>query len=190
MCRWFQLHLVGDCSGLVGKAEHLRLTALQSHMLKPDGHIRYLNTAGFAVKSSRVDREIGLFNPSAVRAEDTLLLVDLIERGELPFFVENAVVRHAMPLSLTKCLMKDVRAAYLERGTYDSIAARGVRIRVNHWQRLAMLSTMWRLSREESIGRSAWFVILARQALQRTVSTIISMCSLLGPASHPPPRLS
>src|SRR5271165_3159876 len=29
----FQLHLTGDCSTLVGRVEHLRLTTLQNHML-------------------------------------------------------------------------------------------------------------------------------------------------------------
>jgi hypothetical protein len=30
---------------------------------------------------------VGLFDPSALRAEDTLLLASLMQRGELPFFV-------------------------------------------------------------------------------------------------------
>ena len=34
---YFQLHLVGDCLGTVGKAEELRLTMLQDYMLQPDG---------------------------------------------------------------------------------------------------------------------------------------------------------
>src|SRR5665811_2009731 len=46
----FQLRLVGNCSTLVGRAEHLRLLSFQSYMLQPDGRIRYLNTAGFAIR--------------------------------------------------------------------------------------------------------------------------------------------
>src|SRR5438128_8076988 len=37
----FQLRLVGDCTGLVGRAEELRLQPIQNHTLQPTGCIRY-----------------------------------------------------------------------------------------------------------------------------------------------------
>src|SRR5438132_12314903 len=46
----FQLHVVGDRSGVIGKAEELRLATLQSYLLQSDGCIRYLNTAGLAIR--------------------------------------------------------------------------------------------------------------------------------------------
>ncbi len=52
---YFQLRLIGDCSTLVGRAEELRLITIQKHMLQPDGHIRYLNTAGFAIRRVRTN---------------------------------------------------------------------------------------------------------------------------------------
>src|ERR1700722_878653 len=48
--KYFQLRLAGDSSNLVGRAEELRLTAIQSRLLRPDGCIRYLNTSGFALR--------------------------------------------------------------------------------------------------------------------------------------------
>ena len=57
----FQLHLVGDCSTFVGRTEHLRLTTLQEQLLEPNGRVRYLNTAGFAIRRSSVVIEPGLF---------------------------------------------------------------------------------------------------------------------------------
>src|ERR1700680_1740553 len=125
---YFQLHLLGDCSGPVGRAEELRLITLQSHMLQRNGCIRYINTAGFAIRRARVDIEEALFDPVALRGEDTLLLAGLMQAGELPLFVANAFVRHVIPLSLMECLRKDVRSAYLEGRTYDIIASKGVRI--------------------------------------------------------------
>lgn len=166
----FQLHLVGDRSGTVGRAEELRLRTFQEHMLQPDGRIRYLNTAGFAIRRAGVNIEAGLFDPVALRAEDTLLLVNLMQGGELPLFVANATVQHAISISLMKCFLKDIRSAYLEGKTYDIIASKGVRIRVSHRERLRVLSSMWKTSGEDSIGRSAWFVLVARQTLQRLVS--------------------
>ena len=168
---YFQLRLVGDRSVLVGRAEELRLSALQRHLTLADGCIRYLNTAGFAVRRSSVDVEQGLFDPAAVRAEDTLLLLNLMQGGELPFFVSTAVVQHAIPLTLLQCLRKDVRSVRQEKETYRIAAARGLRVRVTHRERLKMLVSMWRDSRRESLGQRAWLVVVTRQALQRTIST-------------------
>ena len=108
-----------------------------------------------------------VFNPMALRAEDTLLLADLIEAGELPLFVAEATVQHAIPLSLMECFRKDVRAAYLEGCAYDIIASRGIRIRANHRERLRMLLSMWKTSGQNSTGRWAWIVLVIRQSLQR-----------------------
>jgi len=139
-------------------------------MLQPDGRIRYLNTAGFAIRRTKADVEAGLFDVRALRAEDTLLLANLMQCGELPVFVANATVQHAIPLSLVEGLRKDIRSAYLEGSTYGIIASKGVRIRMRNQERLSMLWSMWKASREESIGRAAWFVLVARQTLQRIVS--------------------
>ena len=163
---YFQLHLTGDRSGIVGKAEELRLITLQNHLLQPDGRIRYLNTAGFALRRTRADIGRGLFDPVAVRAEDTLLLANLMQAGELPLFVPDAVVQHAIPLSLTKCLLKDVRFSHLDGTTYDLIASKGVKLRVTPRERLRMLASMWKTSRQPTIGRLAWFVLAARQTLR------------------------
>jgi glycosyltransferase involved in cell wall biosynthesis len=180
----FQLHLVGDCSGPVGRAEELRLRTFQEHMLQPDGRIRYLNTAGFAIRRMRVNIEAGLFDPVAHRAEDTLLLVQLMQNGELPWFVANATVQHAIPLSLMECLLKDIRSAYLEGRTYDIIASKGVRIRVSHRQRLRVLWSMWKTAGQNSIGRPAWFVLVSRQALQRII-TFVYQCLPVRSNSNP-----
>jgi glycosyltransferase involved in cell wall biosynthesis len=161
----FQLHLIGDCSGPVGRAEELRLITLQNHMLEPNGCIRYLNTAGFAIRRTRVDVEGGVFDCRALRAEDTLLLANLMQGGELPLFVPNATVQHATPLSVVDCLGKEIRSAYQEGRTYNLIASMGVRIRLSHRERLSMLLSMWKTSGRRSIGRSAWFVLATRRAL-------------------------
>src|SRR5438094_3275579 len=166
----FQLRLVGGCTGLVGRAEELRLQTIQNHTLQPTGCIRYLNTAGFAIRRSRVDIKRGIFDPAALRAEDTLLLSDLMQAGELPLFVHDAIVQHATRLSLMASLRKSIRSAYLEGKTYEIIAMKGVRIRVSHRERLSMLWSMWKTSGQPSIGRAAWFVLIVKQALQRIVS--------------------
>lgn len=166
---YFQLRLIGDCFRLVGRSEELRLSTIQNHMLQPDGHIRYLNTAGFAIRRNRAAITGGLFNPSALRAEDTLLMVNLMQNGELPWFVNDAVVQHAIPLSLCACLLKDMRSAYLERSAYQIIATKGIKFRVSHRERLCMLRAMWKTSAQRPIGRLAWFALAVRQALRLAI---------------------
>ncbi|MGH9342251.1 MAG: glycosyltransferase family A protein, partial [Terriglobia bacterium] len=107
---YFQLRLVGDRSHLVGRAEELRLMALQDYMVQSDGCIRYLNTAGFAIRRARACAEGEIFDPSVRRGEDTLLLAKLLKRGELPRFVPSSVVQHSIQLSLMGCLLKDIRS--------------------------------------------------------------------------------
>jgi glycosyltransferase involved in cell wall biosynthesis len=168
----FQLHLIGNRANRVGRAEELRLVALQTHLLLPDGRVRYLNTAGFAILRSKVPEDGNLFNPIAIRAEDTLLLATLMRRGELPVFVPMATVQHCIPLSLAACLRKDVRSAYLERRAYDIIAARGITIQLTNRDRLAIMSTMWKESAQGSLGRVSWFIVTGRQMLRLLVSSV------------------
>jgi len=167
----FQLRLIGNPADLVGRAEQLRLIALQRHLLQPNGRIRYLNTAGFAIRRSKVSEDGNLFNPIAVRAEDTLLLATLVRLGELPIFVSDAIVQHHITLSLAGCLRKDVRSAYLERRAFDIIEARGVAIQMTNQDRWAIMSSMWRATDEAALGKLPWFVVTGRQALRLLVST-------------------
>lgn len=167
---FFQLHLVGDCQGSVGKAEELRLTMLQQQTLQPDGRIRYLNTAGFAIRRTAVDIGKGVFDPAALRAEDTFFMASLIQRGKLPFFVPGATVQHSIPLSLIECLRKDFRSVWLEARTYELIASKGVKFRLSYRERLSMLRSMWGTSRARSLGRWPWFVVTGRQGLRLVVS--------------------
>jgi len=185
----FQLHLVGDRSGLVGRAEELRLITLQSHMLQPSGCIQYLNTAGFAIRRARVDTDGNLFDPVARRAEDTLLLTDLIQDGELPLFVADATVQHAIPLSLGEWFRKSIRSAYLEARTYDVIGSKAARFRVSHRERLSMSKSMWKTSGQHSIGKSAWFVAVARQLLRLIILSFADVFGV-GSSSHRPSKSS
>jgi hypothetical protein len=168
----FQLRLIGDCSRLVGRTEHLRLTAIQDHMLEPNGCLRYLNTAGFAIRRSSALIEGGLFDPIALRGEDTLVLAELIRRGELPFFTREAIVQHDVSLSVLQYFRKAIRSAFLEGRTYALIGSRDLRIRMSQRERLTMLRAAWRTSRQPSIGRLAWLVLAIRQALSRTTSLV------------------
>ena len=164
---YFQLHLVGDNTNLLGRAEELRLQTFQKYTLQSDGRIRYLNTAGFAIRRKRVDVQKGLFDPHLPRGEDTLLLAQLIKREELPFFVANAKVQHVVPFSTWRCIRKDFHSAYLERTSYGLIGSMAVQVRLKNRDRWNILRDMWEVSKSPRIGRSAWVAVVVRQGMQR-----------------------
>jgi hypothetical protein len=60
--------------------------------------------------------------------------------------------------------------AGLSRKADELIDSRGLKIRVNFWERLKIIILMWKESAGERLGRQAWFVVLARQGLQRLCS--------------------
>jgi glycosyltransferase involved in cell wall biosynthesis len=134
----FQLRLVGNCSSLIGRAEELRLLTFQDYMLQSNGSIRYLNTAGFAIRRKGVD-------------------------------------------------VASIRSAALHGRTYGIIASKGVRIRITHRERLKLLWCMWKAAGRNSIGRSAWFMLVVRQALQRGIS-LAYQCLRLGSAPDVTPQ--
>ena len=122
-------------------------------------------------------------DPIALRAEDTLLLATLIERGELPRFVPDAIVEHSMTLSLIRAIKKDIWSVYLEGTAYDMIASKGVRIRVTHRERLRLLRSTWKTAGQRSIGHSAWFALMVRQAVQRAIGVSFHWLRVK-PAAH------
>ena len=176
----FQLHLTGDCSTLLGRAEELRLIALQDQTLEPDGRIRLLNTAGFAIRRSHKSIQNGPFDPTALRGEDTLLLANLMHHGELPLFVPSATVRHSISLSVLECFRKDLRSGRLQARTFREIAAKGVRVRMRNMDRARMLYSTWKTSRQHSIGHTAWIVLVTRQLIERAVSVVCEFWPLQG----------
>jgi hypothetical protein len=163
--------VAGDFKGIVGKAEELRLLTLQKHMLQPDGRIRYLNTAGFAIRRREINHK-PLFRPDILRGEDTVLLAELMLEHQLPLFVPRAVVYHSIDLSLLECLWKDIRLAKYSRSADDFIASTGVRIRVNSSERFKMMVQMWKASGADVIGRMPWLIVVARQSVQRLSSIV------------------
>ena len=81
-----------------------------------------------------------------------------MERGEIPLFVADAVVQHAISLTLGGCLRKDIRTVCLDERANEIIAAKGIQIRLTHLQRIRMLLSMWNIAGKRSQGgrRGLW----------------------------------
>lgn len=161
----FQLHLLGDSSHLVGKAEELHLAAIQSQTPLPDGHIRYLNTAGAAIRRSRTALNGRVFDPRALRGQDSLLLAELILSGEFPRFVPSAVVVHNVRLPLFQYIRKGFWTGYVEGKTYRIIRSLGVSIRTTGVERSWMLASMCRKCISQSWCICILLIVIARQTL-------------------------
>src|ERR1035438_2531689 len=131
----FQLWLSGDSSHVVGKVEELHLSVIRSYSLLRDGHIRYLNTAGAALRRRRIAKGAQVFDPCALRAQDTLLLADLIRAGELPRLVTRASVVHDVRLSIPRYIWKGFWTGYVEGKTYGIINSLGISVRATWFGR-------------------------------------------------------
>lgn len=168
----FQLHLKGDPSHLVGRAEGLRLSTIQLQTLCASGRIRYLNSAGCAIRRSRTAEDGAVFDRRALRAQDTLLLADLILNGECPRFVPEAIVQHAVRLRAGQYVWKALRVGYVEGRTYGIIRALGVSIRADTPRRARILLFMFKHSLKTSSGIAPFAIVTARQCLSLLGATL------------------
>jgi hypothetical protein len=86
-------------------------------------------------------------------------------------------------MSIFQCLLKDVRSALLESKTQAIISMSGASVRVSNLERFEMLRSMWKLSKQPSIGRAACFLLIARQMVR---FLILAVCE---PRSRQNPHL-
>ncbi len=161
----FQLHLVGDESSFAGRAENMQLSTVQQERLLSTEYLTYLNTSGFAIRRGSSYLEPELFDPSARRGEDTLLLSRLIANGELPRYLSTVVIQHAVQLMLPRYVLKGFPSGYLEGYAYGMIRANGVRISSNRRRRWKLLKAFLKTSQSAPLGIVALATVVTRQAL-------------------------
>jgi glycosyltransferase involved in cell wall biosynthesis len=180
----FQLCLQGDVGYLVGRAEELRLRTIQEQMRRVGGYIHYLNTAGCSFRRSKMAVDRDLFDEQAIRAQDTLLLADLLRSGVYPRFVPDAIVQHAVKLRPSRYLWKGFRAGYIEGKTYTIIAALGISIRSTNARRALILWCMLQQSRKTSLGLLPFVMVAVRQGLSLLGATLYRYCGASPSAIH------
>lgn len=108
----FQARIIGTGRGIVGRIEELDKRITQEGLTLKDGCIRWLNTAGFALRKGGF-REDEVFDPAAARGQDTLLLVKLAQENRLPRYMSEALVYHRTEMSLLAYLTKGLRVGYV-----------------------------------------------------------------------------
>lgn len=175
-----QLTVVGHKNTLSGKMFHVRIVATFSRLFEGEV-IRIVNTSGFALHRSLIDRS-EFFDPRLKRGEDTDILARLIQQKILPQLVKTAVVRHMITASCYNYLIH-----HFSRGYY-TVAARNILAKVapvlmNPSQKHGVIKTMYNVANAEGISSSVIaFILLAKgfEFLGRGAYRLKHACSKLG----------
>ncbi len=147
----FQAYVRGHSKSMVGRLEALRLESVQEIKQTPDGHVTFLNTSGFVIRSSFFADRPAPFDVESKRGEDTMLLADLLAAGKPPRFMSEAIVEHHPRLSLSRYLWKHLRIGYETRKGRDRLKLVGEGLLASG-DRLRMMSSMWRRAQWERRG--------------------------------------
>lgn len=127
-CRMFQTSLDGGPGGMANRMEGLRLRATQKALADDKGHIKYANTSALAIRRSFLETDRELFDTSALRGEDTLLLARLIDEGELPVWVPDACALHMPDLSVWLYIRKHFSIGYYTARARDELGKRSSKV--------------------------------------------------------------
>ena len=162
----FQLRLTADTRSIVGRAEALQHFAVQQGRLDDAGRLMYLNTSGFAIRRDAALAFGQLFDPLASRGEDTLLLSQLMKRGQMPHYLPGAAIQHAVRLPLGRYMWVGLSIGYKEGYAYAKIAKNAEKLDSGSSQRWEQLKRLRRIAKEKSLGTGAFFVVFVRQVLR------------------------
>jgi O-antigen biosynthesis protein len=162
----FQLRLTADTRSTVGRAEALQHFAVQQGRLDDAGRLMYLNTSGFAIRRDFALSLGQLFDPLARRGEDTLLLSQLMKRGQMPHYLPGAAIQHAVRLPLLRYMWVGLGIGDKEGYAYAKIAMNAERLDSGTPQRWEQLKRLRRIAKEKSLGTGAFVTVFVRQALR------------------------
>jgi cellulose synthase/poly-beta-1,6-N-acetylglucosamine synthase-like glycosyltransferase len=162
----FQLRLTADTRSVVGRAEALQHYAVQQGRLDDAGRLMYLNTSGFAIRRDAALAFGQLFDPRARRGEDTLLLSQLMKRGQMPHYLPDAAIQHAVRLPLARYMWVGLSIGYREGYAYAKIATDAEKLDSGTSQRWEQLKRLRRITKEKSLGGAAFWTVFVRQMLR------------------------
>jgi glycosyltransferase involved in cell wall biosynthesis len=162
----FQLRISGNVSTIIGTAEEIFQSTIQELSTQPDGRIRWLNTAGFAVRRQFGEQNKPLFDESIKRAEDTFLLANLIKSGLLPRFVPDSIVFHSPHLSLLQYIIKVFMANIYSSEAYARIKQMDIKIRIDRAQQRQVFQIMWKKSLKLPYGFMAFTILMIRYLIK------------------------
>jgi exopolysaccharide biosynthesis WecB/TagA/CpsF family protein len=141
----FQFSVSSLKRNLVQEIDALRLQMVQESLLLGSGHILYVNTSGFAVRSSYVAETEAFFDVSAVRGSDTIKLAQLIRQGKKPRFLSECKVFHCPETPFLKYTLKCFRVGYHDSYSHKQLRASG-NVLLGWTQKFQALRRTWSVS--------------------------------------------
>lgn len=177
----FQLRIKSFPSTSVGLAEDIFQTAIQEARVLKDGHIIWLNTAGFVIRKDSSNQWIDIFDPKALRSQDTLFLVHLLAKRSPPLFISDAIVYHNPSLTIKK---------YIAKGFYSTCNSYYAKSQINKIKcefkaeginKLGIFFNIIKLSFKSSIrlqnAALAIFIILIRMITKKSGKYYSILCN-------------
>jgi exopolysaccharide biosynthesis WecB/TagA/CpsF family protein len=141
----FQFSVSSLERNLVQEIDALRLRMVQESLLLGSRHILYVNTSGFAVRSSYVAETEAFFDVSAVRGSDTIKLAQLIRHGKKPRFLSKCKVFHCPETPFLKYALKCFRVGYHDSYSHKQLRASGD-VLLGWTQKFQALRRTWSVS--------------------------------------------
>jgi glycosyltransferase involved in cell wall biosynthesis len=167
----FQARISGDTACMIGRIEELDRSVIQRRLTLENGRIRWLNTSGFAIRRSAFIADGAIFDPQAQRGQDTMLLARLINRGQLPRFASEAVVRHAPQTTTWRYVLSGFPIGYRTAWTRRHVK-KAAKVYMSHGDRCRLLASFWKASRQQSIGTVPFcLLVLRRFAIRAGICT-------------------
>jgi N-acetylglucosaminyldiphosphoundecaprenol N-acetyl-beta-D-mannosaminyltransferase len=108
----FQLKILGKPDTWAGRMDSLFFTSLQNATLRNDGYTLQADCCGLAVRRSFLKQSKLLFDVSAVRGMDTLMMTSLLSQGRQLRFVPDATIYHNHQVPLLRYLRKHFMVGY------------------------------------------------------------------------------
>lgn len=155
----FQLAFVPASGRLVWRVDSVAKSAKQKVLRTSSGHIRYLDTGGFAVRRAYVETTSAFFDVSHIRGSDTALLGKLITDGHMPRFVDSAHIEHRPVHGLGGYLVKQFHSGYRTSPARFRLRASSD-VLLKSRGRTAVLRAAWTIARNYRMGVSNFFILL------------------------------
>ena len=144
----FQARITGSNVSMVSRIEHVRVGAVTASKTLADGTIAYVNTSGFFIRRDVFDR-LGGFDETVLRAEDSLMLAQLLAMGHAPILIPEAVIEHRPRMRLPAYVCKHFMIGRTTARGRTCLA--GVdNGRLSHTGRIRTILEMKRFSREHA----------------------------------------
>ena len=163
----FQIALSSGRGNLTERMEGLRLRATLRTLTRTDGRIAYANTSAFAIRKAALPANRDVFDPGAVRGEDTLLLAWLLRQGVTPRLIDGGRVIHSPRMGWVSYLLKHFKIGYYSAPAHAVLRESASGVLMEGGSRQRVLSCMLEDAAGDFWNLAAFWLVLAAHGFER-----------------------